>query len=289
MSWYYVDASGAASGPVDTADLADCAIRGEVNDETLVRTADGPLKFRRLATFRDIRDAVAARRCFIEQDPSPAPQTDATPTAASDDDAWYCEQKIRQLQKPCNMYLTLHALRHGFSLARARITLAKSFADWDDGDDERGPLSKRALRKLIDQGFVTAPRLIRLGGVTQDLLLWPQLALDNEEEVAAEQREDREAAEGGDGDGGDDGGGWEMEEVEWEYLDDDGEVQVPHVDCQMLPLSSPLASCLSLLTLLTLPSLSIRLSAGPLQHGRDALVGEGGAPRALAPRECGGR
>ena len=66
-------------------------MRGEVTDETLVRTADGPLKFRRLTTFREIRDAVAARR--VVETGSPAPQLDATPTVVSEDSAWYCEQK----------------------------------------------------------------------------------------------------------------------------------------------------------------------------------------------------
>ena len=43
----------------------------------------------------------------------------------------------------------------------------------DDGDRERGHDFKRI--GLIDDGFIFTPRLVRLGTVTKDVALWPQL------------------------------------------------------------------------------------------------------------------
>ena len=88
----------------------------------------------------------------------------------------------------------------------------------DDGGNARGPLRLAEMRRLIQIGMLDPhqPRDVRRGeeGDWQDLALWPELH-----------------AEAGSAEGGvplsDGQPEWEEEEIEWVYLDDEGELQGP--------------------------------------------------------------
>ena len=89
----------------------------------------------------------------------------------------------------------------------------------DDGGNDRGPLRLAEMRRLIQIGMLEPhqPRDVRLGedGDWQDLALWPELLAEADSEEGAPP-----AADGGPPE-------WEEEEIEWVYLDDDGELQGP--------------------------------------------------------------
>ena len=87
----------------------------------------------------------------------------------------------------------------------------------DDGGNARGPLRLAEMRRLIQIGMLDPhqPRDVRRGeeGDWQDLALWPELhaGADSEEGVLPTDGQPE----------------WEEEEIEWVYLDDEGELQGP--------------------------------------------------------------
>ena len=103
----------------------------------------------------------------------------------------------------------------------------------DDGDCERGPLTLKRMRELIDDGFIFTPRLVRLGTVTKDVALWPELlveTLDASEDDKTAQNNGQQSEVTIDDAAG---GSWEVDEAEWIFIDDDGAVQGPFVTSEM--------------------------------------------------------
>lgn len=198
-AWHYVDASGVACGPLSTAEIVACVLEHEVSNETLIRASDGPLKYRPLKTFRELRNAIdAALNATVESAVEPASSASAErvePAVVSTaDNSWY--------------YV-------------------------DDGDCERGPLTLKRMRELIDDGFIFTPRLVRLGTVTKDVALWPELlveTLDASEDDKTAQNNGQQSEVTIDDAAG---GSWEVDEAEWIFIDDDGAVQGPFVTSEM--------------------------------------------------------
>ncbi len=90
----------------------------------------------------------------------------------------------------------------------------------DDGGIERGPLQTSQLRRLVLQGFVVGPRLVKhvATGDVRDLSLWAELigASAGDEELAPADEHAHTAADE-----------WNLDEGEWVFIDDDGNVQGP--------------------------------------------------------------
>ena len=134
----------------------------------------------------------------------------------------------------------------------------------DDGGNDRGPLRLAEMRRLVQTGMLDPhqPRDVRRGeeGEWKDLALWPELL-----EVA----DSEEPPE------------WEEEELEWVYLDDEGELQGPFgteeivgwVQAGHLEVSRPLsiAGADEFRPLAEWPEMAQRLSAGA---GSDATAAE---------------
>ena len=97
----------------------------------------------------------------------------------------------------------------------------------DDGGIERGPLPTAQLRRLVLQGFVVGPRLVKhvASGVVQDVSLWAELIEphdeDEEERPSGDEQSQAEIDE------------WNVEEGEWVFIDDEGNVQGPFGTAEM--------------------------------------------------------
>jgi hypothetical protein len=97
----------------------------------------------------------------------------------------------------------------------------------DDGGIERGPLPTAQLRRLVLQGFVVGPRLVKhvASGVVQDVSLWDELIEphddEEEERPSGDEQSQAEIDE------------WNVEEGEWVFIDDEGNVQGPFGTAEM--------------------------------------------------------
>ena len=186
--WAYVDAEGAEQ-ICDTVTIAGLVHSQTLDDATLVRRADGTsMRFQRLAAIRPLREAVAA--CAAAG--APLPPVKYAPQLdnipAANSDSWYYT---------------------------------------DDGDRERGPMPLAQMRRLVEEGWVVGPRLIKRGatGEPRDISLWAELSAEAIEtaHVEADERGAPEADERAE-----DEWDWdEADEVEWVFLDDDGAMQGP--------------------------------------------------------------
>ena len=86
-TWYSVSETGEEEGPFDAVTLAARVRSGTATVETLVRPAEGAMKFRRLGTIRQLIDAIES----AEATPPPAPEAAAAATSTSAlPKAWHC-------------------------------------------------------------------------------------------------------------------------------------------------------------------------------------------------------
>jgi hypothetical protein len=133
--WHVVDDAGLEHGPMVVAAVVERVVNGGLTEDSLVRAADTPLKFRPLKTIRELKAALDQQK----QAAAPTTTSDAAPkpevAGAEANEWWYC----------------------------------------DDGGCERGPLSIHEMRELVTRGFVVGPRLVRHGALAQDISLWPEL------------------------------------------------------------------------------------------------------------------
>ena len=199
--WAYVDAEG-TERTAETSEIVTLVQSGTLNTDSLLRPVDGKLRYQRLTTIRELREAIAL----------------AASNGAEEERQYLPGEAITgEQQSAC-------------------------FTEWfyvDDGGCERGPLSTAQMCTLVKDGWLNGPRLIKQGaqGDPRDVSLWPEL----QEEAEAVLNSAAGAAVGpGDaaevGDAAETGStDWEMDgvEEEWVYIDDDGNLQGPFSTAEM--------------------------------------------------------